>query len=360
MEKISKCQKCDNPRDQGRLCNPCRENLGKTRKDKARTHAAARRERSIANPEHHASILAARRLAKAAQVEEARQRARELGETKTCIGCNTNKLVDRFTGNEKTCVACRSKARYESIKADPAKKAKYLEACRKRDQKMAMQIKSDPERLAEHRRRASEEDKARRRRMKEDPILWAEYLRKASGRLRASRARRKDKVRAQRLSYWHNRSEEKRADRSRKKAEYDKVRRLCPEVIERRRATNQARARRIYTRGSIHLLTRQLRTLTRETFRRHRLPKTGKTLAILGAESWEQILAFLGPRPEGPDIQLDHICPLAQARDAEELHKLFHYTNLQWLSRADNIKKGTQKTPEGEILCLKLLGRPWI
>ncbi len=36
---------------------------------------------------------------------------------------------------------------------------------------------------------------------------------------------------------------------------------------------------------------------------------------------------------------VDHIVPLASAKSKEELEKLYHYTNLQPLWAADNIRK---------------------
>jgi hypothetical protein len=73
----------------------------------------------------------------------------------------------------------------------------------------------------------------------------------------------------------------------------------------------------------------------------------------------QELLDYLGPRPDS-DSQIDHICPCAQAQNEEELLKLQHYTNLRWLSPLANCIKKHHKTPEGEELCRKLLGREWI
>ena len=53
--------------------------------------------------------------------------------------------------------------------------------------------------------------------------------------------------------------------------------------------------------------------------------------------NWEQML--LG------NIHIDHIIPLSSASTEEGLYKLCHYTNLQPLWAADNIKKGSLVAP---------------
>lgn len=57
---------------------------------------------------------------------------------------------------------------------------------------------------------------------------------------------------------------------------------------------------------------------------------------------------------------IDHICPLSQALNEEELYKLWNYINLQPLWASENIIKSNQLTLEGKDICLKLLGRGWI
>lgn len=41
-------------------------------------------------------------------------------------------------------------------------------------------------------------------------------------------------------------------------------------------------------------------------------------------------------------VDIDHIVPLSSAKTLDEAMKLFHYTNLQLLKRADNRSKGTR------------------
>lgn len=85
--------------------------------------------------------------------------------------------------------------------------------------------------------------------------------------------------------------------------------------------------------------------------------KSKKTTDLLGC-SYETLMEHLGPKPEG-NYHLDHIVPCAQAKNAEELIKLQHYTNFRWLPAKENLEKCCSRTPEGEELCRKLLGREW-
>jgi hypothetical protein len=43
----------------------------------------------------------------------------------------------------------------------------------------------------------------------------------------------------------------------------------------------------------------------------------------------------------GTVLEIDHIVPLSTAKNIGEVHSLMHYTNLQMLSRSENINKGT-------------------
>jgi hypothetical protein len=85
--------------------------------------------------------------------------------------------------------------------------------------------------------------------------------------------------------------------------------------------------------------------------------KNGTVLSHCGC-SLEELLLHLGHKP-CVNAHIDHICPLAQAQNEEEIYKLFHYSNLRWLPPTENIKKKASKTEEGERLCLTLLGREW-
>lgn len=81
-------------------------------------------------------------------------------------------------------------------------------------------------------------------------------------------------------------------------------------------------------------------------------------LTLLGVSSVDELLACIGPKPEG--AHLDHICPISQAKSEEEVFLLWKKENLRWLDAKENLSKNRFKTPEAETKCRELLGREWI
>jgi hypothetical protein len=95
----------------------------------------------------------------------------------------------------------------------------------------------------------------------------------------------------------------------------------------------------------------RLRKATGKAFHRFGYTKRSKTTEILGC-SWEEVKAHIesgftdGMNWENRSMwHIDHIIPLASAKNEDELKKLCHYTNLQPLWGRENIIKG-DKLPE--------------
>lgn len=105
-------------------------------------------------------------------------------------------------------------------------------------------------------------------------------------------------------------------------------------------------------------LTDQVRSLICNQLKLKGFTKRSKTANLLGC-SYEAFMTHLGNKPcENP--VLDHLCPISQARNEEELLRLQHYTNFQWLTPEENSRKSDSKTVKGVILCNALLDRDWI
>jgi hypothetical protein len=56
---------------------------------------------------------------------------------------------------------------------------------------------------------------------------------------------------------------------------------------------------------------------------------------------------------------IDHICPLSQALNEQELYKLWNYMNLRPMWATQNFAKSNHPIQDGRDLCLKLLQRNW-
>lgn len=77
--------------------------------------------------------------------------------------------------------------------------------------------------------------------------------------------------------------------------------------------------------------------------------KKSRTHKLLGA-SYKTVMNHLiqtainnyGFYDENEDYHIDHIVPCASATNEEEMLKLQHYTNLQFLKAEDNLKKGAR------------------
>ena len=81
--------------------------------------------------------------------------------------------------------------------------------------------------------------------------------------------------------------------------------------------------------------------------------KQNNTLSYLGVKSWEFIEDYLAltfeknyglsrDKMDLCDLHIDHIIPLSSAKTEEELIKLAHYTNLQYLTAKDNLSKSNK------------------
>jgi hypothetical protein len=75
--------------------------------------------------------------------------------------------------------------------------------------------------------------------------------------------------------------------------------------------------------------------------------------------SIKELMVYLKRCPNTNE-HIDHICPCSQAQNEEELIRLQHYMNLRILDKTTNLSKSDSWTPEGEEMCVKLLGRKWI
>ncbi len=98
----------------------------------------------------------------------------------------------------------------------------------------------------------------------------------------------------------------------------------------------------------LYNLASRSRIRIRKVVRERRIPKTGKTVDMLGC-TWDVLKAHLESLflpgmswDNNTQWHIDHRTPLASAVTPEDLVRLCHYTNLQPLWAADNLRKGSK------------------
>lgn len=116
---------------------------------------------------------------------------------------------------------------------------------------------------------------------------------------------------------------------------------------------------------SLKKLKHNISTYINKSLFKFKTQKSTKTTKIIGLSSVElkQYLESkfqLGMTWDNyGEWHIDHICPLSQAVDENELYKLWNYSNLQPMWAYLNISKSDSPTKQGKELCLNLLNRSW-
>lgn len=98
----------------------------------------------------------------------------------------------------------------------------------------------------------------------------------------------------------------------------------------------------------IFRLTYTVRNRIFYAFRDHGFRKGSKTADLVGC-TWETLKKHIEEKfkpdmswENRSDWHIDHIIPLATAKDEEQMIALCHYTNLQPLWAAENLAKGAK------------------
>lgn len=80
--------------------------------------------------------------------------------------------------------------------------------------------------------------------------------------------------------------------------------------------------------------------------------KNAKTYEIIGlnAGKFEQWLRDVSDvKPETHDVHIDHIIPISSAQSHDEVLALSHFSNLQWLTHDENIRKRNEKIKQCDL-----------
>lgn len=126
-------------------------------------------------------------------------------------------------------------------------------------------------------------------------------------------------------------------------------------TTESRRAYMREYYRKRRLSDSLYDIKYRVRTRFREAFRRMETTKSSKSEDLLGC-NWITLKNHLESKfVDGMSWEnrqkwhIDHIIPLASAKNEEEIVRLCHYLNLQPLYAADNIRKGARMPKEHSL-----------
>jgi len=153
------------------------------------------------------------------------------------------------------------------------------------------------------------------------------------------REKNREHIREYSRNYDNEHREEKRIrDREWRKNNPNKVREMQKKDSERRKSNPTLK------------VELQLRNMLNTAFKRRGYVKNDKLKNIVGMTSKEMVEYLLntfknnyGYEWDGKEkVHIDHINPLKNCKNIEEVYKACHYTNLQLLKASDNLSKGAK------------------
>lgn len=179
-----------------------------------------------------------------------------------------------------------------------------------------------------------------------------EYYRKNKDRIKERNAHRyeqnKERILAHNRKYNHEHKEQlseyqKKWLEEHRGQERERLARQYQKDKKKRLEIQQERIKN----DPVYKLSRNIRRLILLKFQEGGYTKKSKTADILGC-SFEELKSHLeqtwfdnyGTPYNGELVHIDHIIPLATAKTEEDVIRLNHYTNLQYLTPEDNLKKG--------------------
>lgn len=115
--------------------------------------------------------------------------------------------------------------------------------------------------------------------------------------------------------------------------------RATPEGREKIRAANRANRDARRANDPMYRMRDRLQALLNSTFKYKGYDKSSSSAEVLGAD-FDTVAKYLGCKDGIPNgTAIDHILPIALARNEADLITLNHYTNLQLLDKAANLQK---------------------
>ncbi len=296
----------------------------------------------------------------------------EENNTKTCNKCGKIKSLDDFYFRDKAkgiyrpeCKDCR-KAYLESRK-DIIREQRRLGRIKNADkikaQKHDFYLRHKDEILAKGKRRYAENAELFKAKQREYNETNRERI---NERQKEYYENNKDERLTKQKEYYRTHADERNAYNKRWAMENAEYKREYNRQYQQENKEKIAKQRKIYNANNrdkirswqrenkkrrlaedpLFKLSEQIRTLVRNSLRRQGFTKRSRTQKILGCDfatfyehlkdTWRD---NYGVDYNGEPYHIDHIKPLATAKNEQDIINLCHYTNLQMLKPEDNLAK---------------------
>lgn len=170
-----------------------------------------------------------------------------------------------------------------------------------------------------------------------------EYYEKNKERKKSIRKNNKEKLKEYQKEYYEN-NKEKLKEYNKEYYENNKERRK--EYCENNKEKINKYYRNRRKEDELFAVTCRCRRRIQNFIKKSGYKKTSKTFEMIGCTP-EQLVEHLhktwydnyGTEYNGEPVHIDHIIPLSSAKTEEDIYKLCHYSNMQYLKPEDNLAK---------------------
>lgn len=252
-------------------------------------------------------------------------------ETKVCPKCGRELPLSDFNNN-------RSKKDGRAIQCRDCCKEYNKEYYEKNKEKRKEYLAKNKEKIKEQRKeyRAKNKEKIKEKRKEYNKEYSIKNKEKIEEYQKEYRKENKEKLKEREKEY-REKNKEKIKDYKKEyyKNNEEKIKEYQKEYMKNRRKEDELYAVALRCRARIG------RFIQKRGYK-----KTSKTFEMIGCTP-EQLLEHLhktwydnyGTEYNGEPVHIDHIIPLSSAKTEEDVYRLCHYTNLQYLKPEDNLAK---------------------
>ena len=250
--------------------------------------------------------------------------------TKVCTKCGRELPLSDFYNNKSKKDGKASDCKYCYKEYNEANKEKIKEKRKEYYEKNKEKFKEYYKNNEDHHKKYYEKNKERKKEYYENNKEKIKGYQKEYG--KEYRKRNKEKIKEKNKKYYESNKERKK--------EYDKEYREKNKERKNEYFNNKRKEDELFA------VSVRCRCRIRQFIRQRGYKKTSKTFEMIGCTP-EQLLEHLhktwydnyGTEYNGEPVHIDHIIPLSSAKTEEDVYRLCHYTNLQYLKPEDNLAK---------------------